>query len=595
MASGVFNLTTDDSFLFQLLWNSTLNKSANTTTLTFTLQGSRPAGYSNNASSYTGELSLWDGEQIGETWRFTSGSKILSSGSWTFIASTSFTISHNSNGVAPSMFVDCLGYGTPNGTGFATARDAVVELPANDRYAYITSAPHFTDEENPTIKYYNSSGNQVSSLQACIASDNGASTYVNYRDISKTGQSYTFELTDAERETLREVAANSNTLNVRFYIRTVLNGSTYHSYSSTRIMTIVNAEPILEATIKDTHPVATTLTGSPQTKIVKGQNLISVIGEAQPQKGATIERYEIVCGNEKKTSNSTTFTNIETDTISITAYDSRGNKATKTHKFEVVDYFKPTCNYKVSMDLATGGASADAHLEMRGNYFNGSFGAVNNTLEVFTRTAENDGEWNEWGEITILVNDISDGMYYLTATLSGFNPSSAYTFQYKVVDKLNAIETETYTIQLLPIFDWSNEDFNFNVPVSFNGQTMNDFVIETGTEAMGSNGTWYWSKWASGRAECYGCRNYGNMGVSTAWGGLYRSEAFSQSLPFGLFAKTPEVIDITFRNSNFGAWIAKHETSAPSTDESGSFIVVRPASATLSQAYIGFNVIGRWK
>jgi hypothetical protein len=85
------------------------------------------------------------------------------------------------------------------------------------------------------------------------------------------------------------------------------------------------------------------------------------------------------------------------------------------------------------------------------------------------------------------------------------------------------------------------------------------------------------------------------MAVTTAWGSLFRSESFSQTLPSGLFTDTPEVIDIRFRGADRGGWIANHEDTAASDYETGSFILVRPASATLTQAMISFNVIGRWK
>ena len=83
--------------------------------------------------------------------------------------------------------------------------------------------------------------------------------------------------------------------------------------------------------------------------------------------------------------------------------------------------------------------------------------------------------------------------------------------------------------------------------------------------------------------------------VNPNWGGLYRSSTFTHSLPSGLFVATPEVIDISFRNGSYGGWIIRHEESAPSEYSTGSFAIVRPASATISQAYISFNIIGRWK
>ena len=65
--------------------------------------------------------------------------------------------------------------------------------------ATITKAPNFTDEDNPTIEYYNPVGTAITSLQAAI-SLTGATPNVEYRDIPITGSTYTFTLTDAERK-----------------------------------------------------------------------------------------------------------------------------------------------------------------------------------------------------------------------------------------------------------------------------------------------------------------------------------------------------------------------------------------------------------
>jgi hypothetical protein len=71
------------------------------------------------------------------------------------------------------------------------------------KYATITYAPNFNDESNPTIKYNNPAGKTVTSLQACISLD-GSKADVSYRNIPKKGTSYTFDLTDEERNVLRE-------------------------------------------------------------------------------------------------------------------------------------------------------------------------------------------------------------------------------------------------------------------------------------------------------------------------------------------------------------------------------------------------------
>jgi hypothetical protein len=126
-----------------------------------------------------------------------------------------------------------------------------------------------------------------------------------------------------------------------------------------------------------------------------------------------------------------------------------------------------------------------------------------------------------------------------------------------------------------------------------------DYVVETGTEAMGTNGTWYWTKWASGKAECYGLRNYGNMACSSTWGSLYMSnDTFKQNLPSGLFSAAPDYININLHHVTGGGYgwiIGSSSGDAPTAEATGSFRVIRATSATIQQAYIAFNVIGKWK
>ena len=103
----------------------------------------------------------------------------------------------------------------------------------------------FIVQANPTITYSNPAGNSASSLQACI-SLTGANADVGYRDISKTGTSYTFNLTTAERNVLRNACTTSNSRKVTFFVRTVIGGNTFYS-TIERTLTIVNANPSFSA------------------------------------------------------------------------------------------------------------------------------------------------------------------------------------------------------------------------------------------------------------------------------------------------------------------------------------------------------------
>lgn len=565
-------------------WNRTsYSVTSNTSTISWTVVAT-----TNNyigASSTLNYVVTVDGQTYS-----TSGKLGTKKGDTANLGSGSTTMTNSADGTKTFSFsFGRAGASTSLVSGSAT-------LDAIPRPATITGATDFNDEVSPTIMYTNISGNLVTALDACISFD-GSKDDIPYRAIGKTERGYTFGLTDAERKTLRQRITSGNSTTVRFYVRTTIDNEVFWSYL-TRTFTLINYTPTLSPTVTDANPNTAMLTGD-VNKLIRYYSNANVTFNAAARKEATLVRKTATNGSqtfniEDSSQNSVVINGVDDNVFTLSVTDSRGYTTSQQVHFKgdnFIPYFSVTCNQTVRLNL-----DGTAALTVKGNYFNGSFGAANNTLTVQTRHRRNGGEWSEWGDISPLISDISNGTYTLNSTLSGYDPSGTYDFQCRAFDKLTTAESAIEAITLKPIFDWGKYDFNFNVPLTIEENPLDDFVIETGTEAMGSNGTWYWRKWKNGRAECYGCRNYGAMAVTTTWGSLYRSGAFTQDLPSGLFVSTPEVIDITFRGgSNVGGWIASHENSAPSASVTGSFILVRPASATLTSSYLSFNVIGRWK
>ena len=194
-----------------------------------------------------------------------------------------FTVGHNSDGSkSVSMSMSWSANFSPS-SGSASGSITLTTIP---RQANINSAPNFNDENNPTITYTNSAGNSVSSLDACI-SLTGSRDDVPYRSISKTGSSYTFNLTTAERNTLRNATlSGSNTRNVIFHVRTVIGGNTYYS-TLTRTLTIVNCSPTLTASIKDVNQNIINITGN-DSVIVKDKSTARITASATAKKNASI-------------------------------------------------------------------------------------------------------------------------------------------------------------------------------------------------------------------------------------------------------------------------------------------------------------------
>lgn len=359
--------------------------------------------------------------------------------------------------------------------------------------------------------------------------------------------------------------------------------------ASPKIMT-GNIPPTISASFADTSGSNWDLTGGSSRSIryATGSSLWYNIN-ATAARGATIADYKVVYGNKTYTGQQGYLDNSDYLTATVTVTDSRGVKGTQTITLNMADYFYPTIVLRVSKPTAGG----EAEVEFQGSHFNQSFGAQNNSFTLEYRQKTGSGSYGSWRTVSSVTQTATTYSAVVDKTSLDYN--SSHTFQARITDSLTTITSEEITVSAIPVFDWSASDFAFNVPVSIQGNQVADFIVEQGTEAMGSNGTWYWSKWASGRAECYGLRNYGNMAVTTTWGNLYRSAVFTQSLPSGLFKNGAEYIGINLMTGSYGGWVAMHEQTQPSEYETGSFIVVRPASANITAAHISFYCVGRWK
>lgn len=222
-------------------------------------------------------------------------------------------------------------------------------LPSIPRQANLTAAPDFNDEANPTITYSNPAGNSASSLQACI-SLTGANADVGYRDISKTGTSYTFNLTTEERNVLRNACTTSNSRKVTFFVRTVIGGNTFYS-TIERTLTIVNATPVFSSSnlsYKDNNSTTTAVTGNNQHLVQNLSKLLVTISAAGGQKGASITKYDATINGVTKTITSSgnidygvinSGTNL---TLTVKVTDSRGNTNTATKTVTFLAWTLPT-------------------------------------------------------------------------------------------------------------------------------------------------------------------------------------------------------------------------------------------------------------
>ena len=171
-----------------------------------------------NGTNYNGTIVSYGG----------SGTVTLKSGS--------LTVGHNNDGSKNISFsFSVTDHPNKSYTPGNASASGSMNLTKIARYPVLNSGSNFTDEGNPTLKFTN-----YGVFNVRVKLEAGGNTSLITRDISKNATSYTFNLTEEERNELRALCPNSNSLSVRETVCAV-NGTTevnasYKDYT----MTIVN-------------------------------------------------------------------------------------------------------------------------------------------------------------------------------------------------------------------------------------------------------------------------------------------------------------------------------------------------------------------
>ena len=452
------------------------------------------------------------------------------------------------------------------------------------RGATLSAAPNFDDEGNPQITYSNPAGNSVTELKACIANTTGSIVYVPYRDITKTGTSYTFNLTEAERNTLRAACNTANSMSVKFYVYTKIGTTEFYS-TLTKTLSIVNATPTLTANVIDRGSVSTVLTGNNQT-MIKGYNGMYATASGTAKKGATISSYKITNGGTVVNGAAAAFDYTESNVFNFEVTDSRGNKATSSITVPMINYIPLTCTVdgKILLNSADS-TKADLTFTVSGNYYNGSFGAANNSLTVNYYITDNSNNSIMSGYLSDIAFD--NGTYTASLAIADLDYQKSYTVLAEAVDAITRppVQSQSKTLKTTPAFDWGESDFNFNVPVSFNNTPMVDFI-----EEQGEQDGWFYRKWNSGVAECWKIYYEGRVNAAaTNYNGFYYSPTISVPFPF-TFVNLPTVtVDGgSTANMNFVRAFGSYSDAA-------TFVVVGLANVTSTDITVHIKAIGRWK
>lgn len=242
--------------------------------------------------------------------------------------------------------------------------------------------------------------------------------------------------------------------------------------SSTCSITVTASEssckPTLSVSVVDVDAATTSLTGD-NSKLIKYRSDAKCSISASAKNSATISRKTIngvsVSGTEK------TFQNCENTSFVFSAVDSRGYKAEETVTPTIINYIPLTLTAEIKR---VGVNSSNLYLFAEGKFYNGSFGSYSNTLTIKYRYSQNKTSgWSDWETVPVSGYATKAGSYATTTPyeiIGNFDYKTQYYFEVMATDGANGTVLTTATTAMivkaaLPIFDWGENDFRFNVHV----------------------------------------------------------------------------------------------------------------------------------
>lgn len=222
---------------------------------------------------------------------------------------------------------------------------------------------------------------------------------------------------------------------------------------------VVNSDPVFNNfDCEDTNTVTKTLTGSNQKYIRKYSNLKVTITSANKmttKNSATPKYYDIVVGNKiEKLDYSTseiskTINNMDDNTVTVFAVDSRGNQKDKTKSLDIVEYSE-TVLQSVKIERKEG-VGETVLISLSGKYANINFGAKTNTVKSiqFRKKSKTETEFGSWVEIKQLITiNTENGTFSCDSkeiTGQTFTLGTEYDIEVQVKDELSS-DTEPVSL-----------------------------------------------------------------------------------------------------------------------------------------------------
>lgn len=439
--------------------NAASNKSNVTVALTITWSG----GSYNATGNAAGVLNI-DGTDYSFTAKFNEAKK--TSGSEVIFRKT-LDISHGADGSKSLSCSASFATGTGVGTVTASATKKLTQIPRESTIGATDAnigATSVISVGRKNAAYTHSVCYAFGTLKGYLADSSGT---LSNTEVKLSATSLSFPIPESFYAQIPDAPSGLCKLTVKTYSGNTQIGA---EKSCTFTVTALEANccPEVSGTVIDINKATVALTGNPDI-LVRGMSIAQCTITAQAKNSAVLIRKSI--GGIPAEVDTVEIEGVESKRISFSATDTRGYIGTYTKDMEMVEYVRLTCNAEL---MRTNPTDGNAKLLISGSYFNGSFGAQDNSLQLQYQVGS--------GEIKEIERKIEGNRYYVTVGLSGMDYKTSHNITVTVQDKLTTLTKDLTLGKGIPVFDWGEQDFAFHVPVCLengaNGVFMGSKYVE---------------------------------------------------------------------------------------------------------------------
>lgn len=489
--SGYFTLTgSNNTFSLRVNWSETYETTTNKSVVTIDSVQVKSTGwygftyYPDGLIKINGEIAIEMDSNLG-----THSVRTNKTGTWYTIrtggatATGSVEVSHNTDGsksvnieVTGNRFAKCFFYtakgGTDGGNGWSAKGSKTVELTTIPRASTIGASDANIGAKSTIVvtqkstAYTHSIAYKFVNLTGYVTAEGGISN----TEVKYSATSISWAIPTIFYEQIPNAKTGICTLTIKTY-----SGSTQIGDAQTDTFTVTAAQslcaPSVSGSVVDSNATTKALTGD-ANKLVRYYSTALCTITATPKNSASISDKKI--GGVSVSGTTIEIEKIEIDSVEFYAIDSRGYEASESVAISLIPYIILTNN---PVGQRTDPTSGNANLTVKGDYFNNSFGLEQNSISVRYRVRPVGGEYGEYSfaEVSVFENS-----YSASAGLSGLDYKNQYEIEVVVSDKLEEVTKTAKINKGVPVFDWGENDFRFNVPVEFSSAS---FGLEPPAEA----------------------------------------------------------------------------------------------------------------